>query len=60
MKKIVIDATNATLGRLASYSAKQALLGKEIAIVNCDKAVIAGKRRSIIIEYQEKRGKGGI
>ena len=32
MKKI-IDGTNAVLGRLASYAAKQALLGEEIVIV---------------------------
>ena len=57
--KIVIDATNATLGRLASYAAKQALLGKEIAIVNCEGAVITGRKKSIISEYQEARSRGG-
>jgi large subunit ribosomal protein L13 len=59
MTKIVIDATNATLGRLASYAAKQSLLGKEVIIINCNNAVIAGKSSSIISEYQEKRAKGG-
>ena len=57
--KLVIDATNATLGRLASYAAKQSLLGKEIAIVNCSEAVVAGKRANIISEYQEARARGG-
>lgn len=55
---MVIDATNATLGRLASYVAKQALLGKKIAIVNCTETVISGKRRKIIEEYREIRSKG--
>ena len=56
---IIVDATNATLGRLASYSAKQALLGKKIIIVNCNDAVIAGKPRGIINEYKDIRSKGG-
>lgn len=58
-KKLVIDGKNAILGRLASYAAKQSLLGKEIAIVNVDEIVISGKPRSIINEYREIRQKGG-
>lgn len=57
--KIIIDAKNATLGRLASYAAKQALLGKEIAIVNCEEAVIVGRPRSVIAEYRVMRQRGG-
>ena len=34
-EKLIIDANNAVMGRLASYVAKQAMLGKEIVIVNC-------------------------
>ena len=58
-EKIVIDATNAILGRLTSYAAKQALLGKSIDIVNCEKALITGRRRSVINNYKELRGRGG-
>ena len=57
--KIVIDATNSILGRLASYAAKQAMLGKSIVIVNCDNIVVSGKSRSIINEYKVIRSKGG-
>ena len=57
--KIVIDATNAVLGRLASYAAKQALLGHEIIIVNCDKAIVTGKHSTIIREYHISRSRGG-
>ncbi len=57
--KTIIDAKNATLGRLASYAAKQALLGKEIIIVNCNEAIIIGKPRSIIEEYNAMRRLGG-
>ena len=56
---ILIDATNATAGRLASYVAKQALLGKSIVIVNCNHAIITGRRSSIINDFKEKRSRGG-
>ena len=56
---IVIDGKNAILGRLASYAAKQLLLGKEIAIINSEKVVISGRPKSIIAEYKELRQRGG-
>jgi len=52
MEKIVIDGENATMGRLASYSAKQALKGKEVIIVNSEKVVISGKKQGIINRYK--------
>ena len=57
--KIVIDGKNALLGRLASFAAKQSLLGKEISIVNCNEVVVSGKPKSIIGEYRDMRNKGG-
>jgi len=59
MKTVVIDATNATLGRLSSYAAKQSLLGKEVIILNSEKAIITGKKIGIVKTYKEKRSKGG-
>jgi len=58
-KMFIIDATNATLGRLSSFAAKQALLGKHIIIVNCKKAIITGVKRTTINKYLEKRQRGG-
>lgn len=58
-KIIIIDATNATLGRLASFAAKQALLGKHIVIVNCKHAIVTGVKRTTINKYLEKRQRGG-
>ena len=55
----VIDGTNAVMGRLASYAAKQALLGEEIAIVNCEKVIITGNRQNIIANFKGKRSKIG-
>jgi len=57
--QIVIDATETVLGRLASYAAKQALLGKNVAIVNCENAVIKGEKRMIIEEYKRYFLRGG-
>ena len=37
-----VDATDAIVGRLASYVAKQALLGNTVNIFNCENAVISG------------------
>lgn len=57
--KIVVDAEGGMLGRVASYVAKQALLGKEVAVVNCEKAVVTGKKRSVIGEFIISRRRGG-
>lgn len=51
---IVIDASNLLLGRLSSIAAKQLLLGKSVAIVNSEKAVISGSRRSILEEAKSR------
>ncbi len=58
-QEIVIDAENALLGRLASFSAKQVLKGKKVIIVNSEKAVISGNKQSIIKSYREKKARGG-
>lgn len=50
----VIDATGLILGRMATKVAKLALLGEEIAIVNCEKAVISGKPDLVFSEYKKK------
>ncbi|MEM4282275.1 MAG: 50S ribosomal protein L13 [Candidatus Woesearchaeota archaeon] len=49
--EINIDAANAIAGRVASYAAKQALLGNTIRIVNCEKAILSGSRRWHINRY---------
>jgi len=50
-KEIVIDADGLILGRLASYAAKLALQGNRIKIINAEKALISGNKRSIINEW---------
>jgi large subunit ribosomal protein L13 len=55
---IIIDATGLTLGRLSTNAAKHLLEGKEIAIINSEKAIISGKKSYIKEHYKEKRELG--
>ena len=55
----VIDGTNAVLGRLASFVAKEALKGEEIKIINCEKIIITGNKKSIEKEFFETRNRVG-
>ena len=50
--KIFMDAENAILGRLCSEVAKYLLEGFAVNIVNCEKAVISGKKHSVLNEYR--------
>lgn len=58
-KSVIIDGTNALLGRIASYAAKQALLGKDVSVINCEKLVISGNKEVILEKYKKIRAKGG-
>ena len=49
----IIDANGLILGRMASIVAKRLLNGEKIIIVNAEKAVISGKRRSVIEEAKD-------
>jgi len=55
----VIDGKNTAMGRIASYSAKQALQGEEIAVVNCDEIRITGNKKSIEADFKEQRSRVG-
>lgn len=57
-KEIIIDAEHGVLGRIASLAAKQALLGKKVVIVNCEKALLSGRRENILEEYKRSRRRG--
>lgn len=55
----IIDGKNAVLGRLASYTAKEALKGEEIIIVNSEDVIITGNKKDIKEHFEEKRGRMG-
>lgn len=54
----VIDASGLIVGRVATFAAKQALLGDEVAIVNCKDAVLTGSVQSNLRAFKERRERG--
>ena len=52
MKKtaVIVNAEGLILGRMASQVAKKLLNGEEVIIVNAEKAILSGKRKSKIAE----------
>lgn len=54
--KVVIDAENGMKGRIASFAAKQALLGNEIVVVNSEKALISGDEKMNLADFKFQRG----
>ncbi len=55
---MIIDARNLIAGRLASHTAKKALLGEKVDIVNCESAVITGRKESVFGKYNTSIKKG--
>lgn len=55
----IIDGTGSTMGRIASYAAKEALKGEEIAVINCNKVLISGSRTFVEKDFQVRRGRYG-
>ncbi|MEM3459427.1 MAG: 50S ribosomal protein L13 [Candidatus Bathyarchaeia archaeon] len=49
----IINAEELILGRMASVIAKRLLNGEEIVIVNAEKAVLSGKKKSKVAEAKE-------
>jgi large subunit ribosomal protein L13 len=50
---VLIDADGLILGRMASQVAKRLLNGEVIVIVNSEKAVLSGKRKSKVAEAKQ-------
>lgn len=55
---MIIDANNLILGRIAAVSAKTALKGEDINIINCEKAVIVGSKQNVLERFKEKIRRG--
>lgn len=49
---ILIDASGLILGRMCSAVAKRLLNGEKVVVVNAEKAIISGKKRSKIPEMK--------
>ncbi len=55
---MIIDATNAIVGRMATVAAKRALLGETVSVVNCEKAVVTGSRNNVLAKFKQKYDRG--
>jgi large subunit ribosomal protein L13 len=51
----VFDAENMIAGRLGAIIAKAALKGERVVVVNVEKAVITGDRKTVIAAYKTRR-----
>lgn len=49
----IVNAEGLVMGRMASIIAKRLLKGEEIVIVNAEKAVLSGNRKSHVLEAKE-------
>ena len=47
------------LGRLAALIAKDALMGEEVNVVNCEKIVVSGKKTTTFANEKQKRDRKG-
>lgn len=56
-RRMVVDASGAIVGRLASHVAKRLLDGREIVVVNAEKAVIAGRKDHIVDAFKTRLGR---
>ena len=55
----VYNGENMILGRLAVVVAKQALLGEEVRVVNCEKVVISGRKTNTFAREKQRRDRKG-
>lgn len=55
---MIIDAKDMVVGRIATVVAKKALLGEEISIVNCEDAIITGKKKSLLETIKKEKDRG--
>lgn len=49
---MIIDGKGKILGRLATFAAKQARLGHNVDIINCDEVVISGDKKLVFAKYK--------
>ena len=58
MIDMIIDATGAVMGRIASTAAKKLLIGEDVIIINAEKAIITGEKKMIFKRFMHKRERG--
>src|SRR3989344_7897328 len=55
----IYNGEGMVLGRLAARVAKDALMGEEVKVVNCEKVIISGSQTLTYALAKQKRDRGG-
>ncbi len=55
----IYNAEGMILGRVAAVVAKQALLGEEVHLVNCEKIYLSGKKEQSVAKEMQQWNRGG-
>lgn len=55
---MIIDAKDQILGRVATFAAKNALLGETVDIVNCESIIVSGAKQTVIAMYKHEKERG--
>jgi len=56
---MIIDAKDLILGRMCTFVTKKAILGENVDIVNCEKAIVLGNKKEIFEKYKTRDNRGG-
>lgn len=54
----VIDGTDLLLGHLCTFTAKHALEGEQVYIINAEKVAISGNKQYVIEKFSNRRDRG--
>jgi large subunit ribosomal protein L13 len=52
---MIIDATDAILGRLSARIAKELLKGETVVVINSEKIIVSGNPDSVLKRFKQKR-----
>lgn len=55
---MIVDAKDLLVGRMAVHVAKAALLGSEVHVINCEKAVKSGSKAEVVNAYIHRVQRG--
>jgi large subunit ribosomal protein L13 len=55
---IIVDGKDLIVGRVATFVAKQALLGETVKIVNCEQMYVSGDRAFLVEDTHRRRMQG--
>ena len=59
IKMKIYNGKDMILGRLATRIAKEALLGEEVKVINCEKIIVSGKKTTVIENEKTRRARKG-